>query len=146
LRTRLEIKRIELFSLFKIAFFIYAIIGLVVGLIYGFVVLVADGFQSAFLGDEFPQLGMLSGVIGLLAIPFVAMIYGMVGSVFVTICGAVFNLISAAVGGLRFETVVEVAHEPPSASRAPQPPPPPIAGSITPPDGPTLTRSPSLDD
>ena len=146
MQTRLEIKRIELFSLFKIAFFIYAIIGLVVGLIYGFVVLVADGFQSAFLGDEFPQLGMLTGVIGLLAIPFVAMIYGMVGSVFVTIGGVVFNLISAAVGGLRFETVVEVAHEQPSVPRAPQPPPPPIAGSITPPDGPTLTRSPSLDD
>ena len=65
LRTRLEIKRIELFSLFKIAFYIYAFIGLVVGLIYGFFLVVAGGLQSMLLGEEFPELGTLGVVIGI---------------------------------------------------------------------------------
>jgi hypothetical protein len=109
LRTRLEIKRIELFSLFKIAFYVYAVMGLFVGLIYGFFLVLAGGIQSAFLGDEFPQFGAIGVVVGLLAIPFIALIYGAIGSVFVTIGGWIFNIISGALGGLRFETIVDEA-------------------------------------
>ena len=147
MRTRLEIRRIELFSLFKVAFYIYAVIGLLIGLIYVFFLLVAGGLQSAFLGDEFPRFGVVGGVIGILAIPFIAVIYGAVGSVFVTIGGLVFNLICGAVGGLRFDTEVQEIYESPRTRTAPQPDAPPAGGgSITPPDGPTLTRSPTLDD
>jgi hypothetical protein len=144
LRTRLEIKRIELFSLFKIAFYIYAFIGLVVGLIYGFFLVVAGGLQSMLLGEEFPELGTIGVVIGIAAIPFFAMIYGAVGSVFITIGGLVYNLIAGAVGGLRVETKV-ILERPDAVPPAPKPfVAPKTGGSITPPDGPTLTKSKSF--
>ena len=147
MQTRLEVKRIELFSLFKIAFFIYSFLGLVMGLIYGFFLLLAGGLQSMFLGEEFPQLGAFGIAIGILAIPFGAMVYGAIGSVIVTIGGFIYNVIAGAVGGVRFET--KVILEPPEPTvRKPKPEPAPKqGGSITPVDGPTLTKSKSfLDD
>ncbi|MEJ2722204.1 MAG: hypothetical protein P8181_13870 [bacterium] len=147
MQTRLEIKRVELFSLFKIAFYIYAFIGLIVGLIYGFFLVLAGGLQSMFFGEGFPDLGTVGIAIGILAIPFIALIYGAVGSVFVTIGGMVYNLIAGAVGGVRFET--KVVLERPDTTPPPRPPAPPAkdGGSITPPDGPTLKKSKSfLDD
>ncbi|UCH83368.1 MAG: hypothetical protein JSW50_13045 [Candidatus Latescibacterota bacterium] len=146
MQTRLEVKRIELFSLFKVAFFIYTFIGLVVGLIYGFVLLVAGGLHSMILGEQFPQLGAFGAAIGILAIPFVAMVYGAIGSVFVTIGGIIYNLIAGAVGGVRFETKVILERPEPSVPKS-APKGTPKGGSITPVDGPTLTKSKSfLDD
>jgi hypothetical protein len=145
-RTRLEIKRIELFSLFKIAFFIYTIIGFFVGMIYGTVMVLAGGFNMALLGEEFPELSVLGIVFGVLAVPVAAMVYGTIGSVFLTIGGMIFNLIAGAVGGLRLVTEVHEAYgqkvDEPAAPRAPQT----EEGSITPPGGPTLKKSTFLDE
>jgi hypothetical protein len=148
LKTRLEIKRIELFSVFKLAFFIYAIIGIFIALIYGFFLLALGGLQSAILGHDFPRLGALGIVLGIMAIPIVALMYGAVASVFITIGCWIFNLIAGAAGGLRVEAEVSEAYTEPVRSAAPEPsaPPPNPGGSITPPDGPTFTRSSSLDD
>jgi len=146
-KTRLEIKRIELFSVFKLAFYIYAIIGFFIAIIYGFFLLVLGGIQSAVFGEEIPQLGAFGIVLGILALPIVALMYGAVASVFITIGCWVFNLIAGAVGGLRVEAEVAEAYTEPAQKSAPPPAaPPPADGSITPPDGPTFTRSSSLDD
>jgi hypothetical protein len=146
LKTRLEIKRIELFSLFKIAFFIYSIIGFFVGLIYGTVMVLAGGLNMAFLGEDFPEMGMLGIIFGVLAVPVAAMVYGTIGSVFVTIGGAIFNLIAGAVGGLRLVTEVHEAYGQKVNEAAPPPTPQAEEGSITPPGGPTLKRSTFLDE
>jgi hypothetical protein len=146
-KTRLEIKRIELFSVFKIAFYIYAVIGFFIAIVYGFFFLVLGGIQNAVFGDEIPQLGAFGMLLGILALPFVALMYGAIVSVFVTIGCWVFNLIAGAVGGLRLEAEVVEAYAQPEQKAAPQPVPAPAdEGSITPPDGPTFTRSSSLDD
>jgi len=146
-KTRLEIKRIELFSVFKLAFFIYAIIGFFIAIIYGFFLLVIGGIQNAVFGDEIPQLGGFGILIGILALPIVALMYGAVASVFVTIGCWIFNLIAGAAGGLRVEAEVAEAYTEPAQKSAPQPAPPAATeGSITPPDGPTFTRSSSLED
>ena len=151
MRTRFEIKRIELFSLFKLAFYIYAVIGLVFAIIYGFSLLVVGGIQSAIFGEAIPRLGTIGIVLGILAIPLIALAYGAVGSVFVTIGGWIFNAIAGAVGGLRVQAEVEEVYAERPAKLAPQTAAPPVAGGEaappdTPPDGPTLTRSLSLDD
>jgi hypothetical protein len=147
LKTRLEIKRIELFSVFKIAFYIYAIIGFFIAAVYGFFLVLLGGIQNAVFGEEIPQLGAFGLVAGILALPIVALMYGAVASVFVTIGCWVFNIIAGAVGGLRLEAEVAEAYAQPEPKPAPQPVPAPAdEGSITPPDGPTFTRSSSLDD
>ncbi|MCZ6617370.1 MAG: hypothetical protein O7E57_04495 [Gammaproteobacteria bacterium] len=106
--TGFEIKRIELWTLFKLAFFIYAAIGLVVGMIYGFLLLVGGVFGS-FLDDEMAGLGFLGGVIGLFLIPFLAVLYGAIGSVFITVLGWVYNVSAGLIGGIRLTVDVDDA-------------------------------------
>jgi Transmembrane domain of unknown function (DUF3566) len=114
MRTNLEIKRLELWSIFKLAFMVYAVIGLVVGAFYGLFLLVAGAITS--FSDEVPRLGALSGVLGVVLIPLIAIFYGAVGSVFVTIAGLLYNVFAGMVGGLRFEAQVDVGPSPSVAS------------------------------
>jgi hypothetical protein len=114
LQTRLEIRHIDLWSLFKIAFLLYAVIGLIMGLFYGMILLAASAFETAFVSDEFdglPGLGLIGGVFGLILIPVFAVIYGAMGSVFVTIAGFLYNLLAKVAGGLRFETMAELSEQ-----------------------------------
>ena len=147
MRTRFEIKRIELFSLFKLAFYIYAIIGLFIAIVYGLFMLLIGGLQNMVFGNDLPNLGMVGLVLGIFAIPLIAVMYGAVASVFVTIAGWIYNVIAGGVGGLRLEAEVEEVYAEPQPKPAAQPvAPPPAEGNITPPGGPTITRSSSLDD
>ena len=115
MQATIELKRIELWSVFKIAFVLYSALGLFMGVLYGFFMLVAGGLQSAFLGDEFPEIGVLGGVLGIFLIPVIAIFYGAMGSVFVTVGGFIFNLVVKMVGGLRIETDVVSMSEPAKA-------------------------------
>jgi len=121
-----EIKRIDLWSMFKVAFFVYAVLGLVVGMIYGFFMLVGGMFGS-FIDEEFAGLGFLGGVIGLVLIPFFALLYGAIGSVFITIIGWVYNLAVGTFGGIRL--TVDVDDAPATASATA----PATASTTTPP-------------
>jgi hypothetical protein len=142
LRTRLEIKRIELFSLFKLAFYIYAVIGLLFAFIYGFFMLVIGGIQNAVFGEEIPNLGVIGVVIGIFAIPLVALVYGAVASVFITIGGWLYNIVAGGVGGLRLEAEVEEAYTEAAPRPSPRPSPPPgWQGGDRPRGGPTIRPS-----
>jgi hypothetical protein len=113
-RTQLEVKRIELWSLFRIAFLLYAIIGLIMGMFYGMILFAASAFETAFISDDFdglPGVGLIGGVLGLFLIPVLALVYGAMGSVFVTIAGFLYNLVAKFVGGLRFDTTVQVTEQ-----------------------------------
>ncbi|MFQ5510977.1 MAG: hypothetical protein ACE5EO_03935 [Candidatus Krumholzibacteriia bacterium] len=130
MRALIEIKRIELWSLFKIAFVLYAALGLLLGIVYGFFILVAGGLQTALLGEDFPQFGILGGLLGIVLIPVFAVFYGAIGSVFVTIGGFIFNVVVGMAGGLRVETDVVSMGQPaeasmPAAPATPGPPAPP---------------------
>jgi hypothetical protein len=120
--ANLEIKRIDLWSLFKLSFIIYAVIGVLVGLIYMVFFMLLGSMNSSFFADEFPNVGVLGGgVIGLLIIPFFAFINGIFGSVFTTIGGGVYNLIAGMAGGLKIDAreIVEArtaSYTPPYAS------------------------------
>ncbi len=116
MRATIELKRVELWSLFKISFVLYSGLGLFMGILYGFFMLIAGGLQSAFLGDEFPEIGIIGGVLGIFLVPVIAIFYGAVGSVFVTVGGFVFNLVVRMVGGLRIETDVVTVSQPAEAA------------------------------
>ncbi len=147
MRTRFEVKRIELFSLFKLAFYIYAVIGLIFAIIYGFFMLVIGGLQTVVFGNELPNMGMVGLVLGIFAIPIIALIYGAVASVFLTIGGWIYNVIAGGVGGLRLEAEVEEVYAEPQTKPVAEPvAPAPAPGPVAPPSGPTITRSSSLDD
>jgi hypothetical protein len=109
MRTRFEISRIQLGSLFRVAFLMYAALGLLVGIFLGLLTLLGVSLQSLFLQEEFPRLAWVGGAVGLALIPAFAVIYGTFGSVVVTIGGIIYNLVARFSGGLRFDTQVDVA-------------------------------------
>jgi hypothetical protein len=113
MRTTLEIKRIELFSLFKVAFVLYAAVGLVAGLFYGFFLIAASFLGTALAEEGFPDFGIFGGLLGLVLIPVISVFYGAIGSVFVTIIGALYNIFAGVVGGVRFEAEAEPVQTPP---------------------------------
>jgi hypothetical protein len=155
MQTILELKRIDLWTLFKVAFFVYAVLGLIGGFFYLFFVLLATGIGGALIEEELPNFGLLGGALGIIMMPVLAFIYGAIGSVIATICGAIINLIMKATGGVKFDVdVVEVGGAVPApatagapAPAAPSPPPPPPtqpppAGPTTPVEGGTPPSGP----
>jgi hypothetical protein len=109
--SKLEVRHVELWSLFKLSFFIYACIGLIMGLFYEFIMLVLGGINSALVANDMPNFGFLGGVLGLFMIPFLAFMYGILGSVIVTIGGWIYNIIAGLAGGIQFEAVEVTAAE-----------------------------------
>lgn len=103
MRRTLELKHVEIGSLFKVAFLLYVVLGLVAGLFFG-MALWMMGSLSSFLGEEhIPGLGMISGVAGFVAIPVMAMCYGIVGSIVVSIVGLLYNFAASKMGGVKLE-------------------------------------------
>ena len=118
----LEITRVDVWSLFKVVFLLYAAVGVVVGFFYWFVLVVAGGIGSAFLEDaDIPNLGFLGGALGIFLIPVMAFFYGAMCGLMSLIGGALFNQVVRISGGLKLEMgeVVEVR----PASPQPQSPP-----------------------
>ncbi len=100
---KVEISRFDLMSLFKVAFLLYATLGLVAGLFYGLVIMVVGQLGSFLGGEDFPGLRYLSGMVGVVAIPALAIMYGILGSVVVMIGGALYNVAARLVGGVKMD-------------------------------------------
>ena len=96
--SRLEIKRVDLWSLFKISFFLYTVLGLFVGVIMFVVSFVIGGLTGSYYGDEFPGIERIGTALGFFLIPFMAFLYGVVGAVAVTILGGVYNIVCKLTG------------------------------------------------
>ena len=105
--TKLEIKRIDLWSMFKISFLLYAVLGLFMGVIMFFFSFVVGGLTGSYYGDEFPGIDRIGAVLGFFLIPFLAFVYGVIGSVAITILGGVFNIVCKLTGGFKVEGVFE---------------------------------------
>jgi hypothetical protein len=117
MRRTLELKRVDIGSLFKVAFVLYLVLGMVAGLFFG-MALMTIGSLSSLLGEEhIPGLHMITGMAGFVAVPVMAICYGIVGSIVVSIVGLLYNLAAGRVGGLKLEfDTGEVA---PAATPAP---------------------------
>ncbi len=94
------VSKIDLWSLFKIAFVLYATLGFVAGLFYGAIIAFIGSFSSMW-GEDMHGLGRITGALGIVAVPVLALVYGVIGSIFVTIGGALYNVAARFVGGLR---------------------------------------------
>jgi len=121
MRKTAELKRIDLGSLFKVAFVLYAALGLFAGLFYGLIFMVIGQLGGLLGEDQIPGLKYLTGFVGVLAIPVIAIFYGILGSVVVAIGGALYNLATRWVGGVKIE--IDVDGSAPGASAIPSTPP-----------------------
>jgi hypothetical protein len=103
MRRTLELRRIDIGSLFKLAFVLYAVLGLVAGLMIALVFMMMGSLGSLISDEGLPGFGMLTGVAGMAMIPVMSMIYGIMGSIVVTIVGLLYNLAAGRVGGVKIE-------------------------------------------
>jgi hypothetical protein len=109
-----RIKRVDVVSLFKVAFVLYAILGLIAGVFYGIVFAILGQFGGLLEEAGIPGLGFLTGAIGILAAPVLAVLYGFFGSVVVAIGAVFYNLAARWVGGIALDLDTGEGPPPPS--------------------------------
>jgi hypothetical protein len=103
-----EIRRIDVWSVVKISFFIYGIFGLIFGLFYAALLSMLGGFLSQ-MGGEFGGLQGLSGAVGIVGAFFMALFYAVLGAVVTAIFTWIYNLLAKGLGGIRFDLEQERA-------------------------------------
>ena len=127
MQTTLEVRRIDLWTLFKVSFFVYALIGLIGGFFFLFAMLLASTIGTAIIQEEIPSFGLLGGAVGIILMPVFGFLFGAIGAVAMTILGAIVNLIMKASGGIKFDVdvlpVAGLMQPTPPAPAAPMPPP-----------------------
>ena len=94
------LKQVGALSCGKVLGILYALIGLLVGAVLSLVSIVGVAIGSA--GGESPEayLGMLFGVVAIVAMP---LLYGGMGFISGLISAALYNLVAGFVGGLEVE-------------------------------------------
>lgn len=110
-----EIKKIDVWSVVKIAFIINGIFGLIFGLFYAVILTMLGGFLSQFgeFGEFGEMTGFFTGAVGILMAFFMALFYAVLGAIFTAIFVWLYNVLAKLTGGIRFnletEKVVAVA-------------------------------------
>jgi len=96
-----EIRKIDVWSVVKIAFFLYGIFGLLFGLFYAIILTMLGGILSQF-GPEFESMRGLTGVLGIFMAFFLALFYAVIGAVGTAIFTWIYNLLAKGLGGIKF--------------------------------------------
>jgi hypothetical protein len=97
-----EIKRLDVGSVVKVAFVLYLVIGIVVGVIYMLMAVVLGGFLNYGYGPHEAWMGRtIATGLGVLMIPFLALLYGCLGAIGGLIFGLLYNVIAKTIGGVK---------------------------------------------
>lgn len=95
-----EIKKIDVWSVVKIAFILSGIFGLLAGLLYAVLLTLVGGILSQ-LGGEFEAMKGLTGAVGIFMAFFLALFYAVIGAVGAAICTWIYNLLARGLGGVK---------------------------------------------
>lgn len=111
-----EIKRLDVWSVVKISFFIYGIFGFLFGLFYAAMLTMVGGILGQ-MGGEFGALRGLTGAVGIFAAFFMALFYAVIGAVVTAIFAWIYNLLARGLGGIKFNLEQE---RPQAVAKPPQ--------------------------
>ena len=114
--AEMTIRRFNVFSVAKIQGFLAFVIGLLIGVMYGFAFMIFGAAISTLVpgGDSQAMGGVAAVVIGLAIMIAVPVFYGLLGFIGGAIGALVYNLAAGVVGGLKFELEgVAPAYAPP---------------------------------
>jgi len=112
------LKKIPLWPVLKMAFVVFIIIGIVIGVFYAILLSTWGVLMSSFADTGFgSQVTMLRGL-GFILIPVIAVMYAIFGTIVVAIWTVVYNLIAAVVGGI--ELVLEESESRFAATQQPR--------------------------
>jgi len=103
-----EVKRIDIWSVVKIAFILCGIFGLLAGILYAFMLTMVGGLLGE-LGGEFGAMRSLTGAVSFIMVIFLAFFYAVVGAVAAAIFGWLYNILARGLGGIRLHLEQEKA-------------------------------------
>jgi hypothetical protein len=92
-----RVKRIEPGSAFKVGGILYALMGLLLGIIFALASMVRGTFAPA------SEMGVFRMFFGAGAIVFLPIFYGIIGGICAAIGAAIYNLVAGWVGGLEVD-------------------------------------------
>src|SRR5690242_16349784 len=101
--AKMQIRRMGVFSVAKMYAVICATIGLIIGVIYGVIIIIFGAAILAGGGSNTGAAGagsIIGGIIAMIAIP---VFYGVFGFIFGAIGALVYNIASGFVGGVELE-------------------------------------------
>ena len=114
--AEMTIRRFNVFSVAKIQGFLAFVIGLLIGVIYGFAFMIFGAAISSLApqGDSQAMGGVGAIVIGLVIMIAVPILYSIIGFIGGAIGALVYNLAAGVVGGVKFDLEgVAPAYAPP---------------------------------
>ncbi|NVM04655.1 MAG: hypothetical protein HWN67_20190 [Candidatus Helarchaeota archaeon] len=98
-----EIKRFNIWSVAKIVFIIFLIIGFLISLFYVVIIGILQNFVQSFGIDEFEGEAMrFTGFIGIFLIIFLTFFYAIVTTIFSIFFTGLYNIIAGVIGGIKF--------------------------------------------
>lgn len=121
---KLELKRISVWAAVKISFVLNLIFGFLYGILYSIILLFISSLPMAAMGEDAPMgFAAFAGIAAIFLPFFLAFFFAVIGTIFVAISAALYNLIAKLTGGyvLEFDQLVEVApaSAPPSYPQSP---------------------------
>ena len=134
--TRLTIRRFDVIRTANIVAALYAVIVLVIGLVFLLPIMLLAGAAAAEYGGE----ALAGGVVGVVVLLGLALLfYAALGWIMTAIVCALYNVVAARIGGMRLEVEVEAP--------SPSPVPPggwqqPSVGYPSPGSGPSAPSQP----
>jgi len=112
-----RLNRISLWSVARTAFVVCALTGFAFGIFYGLILAVAGQVIRLFLGNgAFSEIGMVSGIAGVFASVFFAMISGVIGTLFALLAAWLYNITAHLTGGIEFDAEIAPVAFPVSVS------------------------------
>lgn len=99
--AKMEIKRVGILSLVKICGVVMACFGLLIGIIYGLVMMTVGAAMMS-MSDEGPGagIGIVGGLVMMIVIP---VFYGVLGVVIGALYAIIYNVAAGFVGGVELE-------------------------------------------
>ena len=101
--TKVQVKRVGVFSLAKIYAVTMAAFGVIIGVIYGLIFMVVGGAMMAGGSRGSGTAGASSLVIGLIMMVAIPVFYGVIGFIAGALGGVIYNIASGFVGGIELE-------------------------------------------
>ncbi|MDD4858085.1 MAG: DUF3566 domain-containing protein [Candidatus Krumholzibacteria bacterium] len=96
------LKKIPLWPVIRIAFLIFIIIGIVIGIFYAALLSTWGALMSSFAGSSIGgEFGVLRNL-GFVLIPVIAIMYAVFGTIVVAIWALIYNFIASVAGGIEF--------------------------------------------
>jgi MFS family permease len=98
----LELKRLDVWSCMKVAFILFAILGLLIGIFYAMIIGFVGSIIGPLAGTEIePLRGLFSGGLGIFLAVFMAIFYAVMGTIATAITVWLYNVCARWVGGIK---------------------------------------------